>query len=108
MLVPLHFENDSRYFESLALFGAWLANPVFWVGLGCVCRGRYIGTGLGGIAALIIGLLCMREAFLIGYYFWVCSFALLVLAAMVGLFEDKTVKPRTPASNLSFEYDAGM
>jgi hypothetical protein len=81
----------SGQFDALAskewLCLCWLANPVLWVGLRLLARGRPRGAAAAGAVALPLAL-----AFLLtepsdlraGYYAWAGSMALLLLAGLAG------------------------
>ncbi len=75
------------FIQSLSPFGfvAWCANPVFWIG--CIlllCRQGLVASVLG-VLALLLG--CCRpgptENVLIGHYWWLGSFVLLIVIGLV-------------------------
>ncbi len=77
----------------------WLANLALWFGLGHLALGQYRGAAIAGIIAVGLGLtgITLDPGFLIGYYLWMGSMALLAAVGLVGActesrYNDETVE----------------
>ncbi len=76
---------------SLCACVAWLANPVLWVGMILVAWRRYGSGCMAGAMAVALAMpiwLEIDEVYA-GYYLWVLSMALLMLAAGAGWLAER-------------------
>lgn len=101
---------------------AWCANPVLWVGCLLLVAGWWRGAALAGGVALILGS-AMILAVAIGgpqadfqwsvadyrggYWLWLGSMALLVLAALVGRRVSQRQQPSVAGPNEGLRQTAG-
>jgi hypothetical protein len=68
------------------VFLVWLANPAFWTGAVLFARGR--SRNAAGVCALAFALGCrfmFADLILFGYYVWLGSMVLLMLASLAKL-----------------------
>jgi hypothetical protein len=95
-----HFWKEPYYgwqcFQLSAHPGIWFwdANPVFWVGCFFLARGWGWAAASMGVVALALGGYILQDprGLLIGYYAWLGSFALLMVAGLVRV--TFRLKPR--------------
>jgi len=71
----------------LRLFGAWLANPILWVGLFNVAIGRHkTAYALGVAATALSATFLFGDLILIGYYTWFLSMGMFTVGAGIKCF----------------------
>ena len=78
--------------DSDTMIVAWLANPVLWLGAALLALRRWLLAGLAGVAALALAsvayLLPLGDPdgadYLIGYWVWLTSMALLGAVGLIG------------------------
>jgi hypothetical protein len=68
------------------MFSAWLANPVFWLGLFWCVRGHLLRAGVAGLMSVGFGLSVLPMVWGMvlgwpGYWFWLASFLALFLGS---------------------------
>jgi hypothetical protein len=101
---------------------AWCANPVLWVGCLLLVAGWWRGAALAGGVALILGSAMILADLVgdpkadiqwsvadyrVGYWLWLGSPALLVLAAFVGWRVSRHQQPSVAGPNQLLQQTAG-
>jgi hypothetical protein len=89
--------------DSDTMVVAWLANPVLWAGAALLALRRWLLAGLAGIAALALASVAYllplgdpdRADYLIGYWLWLTSMALLGTAGLIGWWRWGRQPPNT-------------
>jgi hypothetical protein len=124
---PSVFEVDGygAFYESFFrswLGVAWCANPVLWVGCLLLAGGWWRGAALAGCMALALGSVMVLVAVIgdpnadvqwsvadyrVGYWLWLGSMALLVLAALVGRRVSRRQQPSVAGPNQTLQQTGG-
>lgn len=101
---------------------AWCANPVLWVGCLLLAAGWWRGAALAGCVALALGSVMVLAAVIgdpnadvqwsvadyrVGYWLWLGSLALLVLASLVGRRVRQGQQPSAAEPNQTLQQTAG-
>lgn len=101
---------------------AWCANPVLWVGCLLLAAGWWRWAALAGCMALALGSAMVLVAVIgdpnadvqwsvsdyrVGYWLWLASMALLVLAALVGRRVSRRQQPSVAGPNQLLQQTAG-
>ena len=73
--------------EGVWLFGSWLANPAFWLGLFWYIKSRRVRAAAAGLLSVGLGLSILPEAWELidgwpGYWVWLASFLTLFLGSL--------------------------
>jgi hypothetical protein len=99
----------SAFVVGIAAFPFWLPNPLMWLGLYLLDRGRYYAVLLVGSIASLLALadaFCFKDLIAApAYQAWFLSMLLLVIAGYLGPFfpmPSNTVPPRMPATDRDF------
>jgi hypothetical protein len=83
---PGSFDPHSENVRFVLAVSAWLANPVFWIGLGCWLNGRWRAAGIAGVVAFLLGsgFYLFGDVFPgrigVAYYVWLSSMGVLAAA----------------------------
>jgi|SRR5579875_1864055 len=120
-LPPVHLRGADAFrmaIDSDTMVVAWLANPILWLGAALLALRRWLLAGLVGVVAFGLASVAYllplgdpeRADYLIGYWAWLTSIALLAAVGLFGWWRwspqppNKALQPtaaRMPASDQS-------
>jgi hypothetical protein len=89
--------------DRAALAAAWLANPAFWVALGCALLGRGHASALAAAVGVALGLAALpRYAAVVGgqpgYWLWLAGIAVLAAAPAATLLRRRPIPSAQPTA----------
>jgi hypothetical protein len=87
--------------ERAPLAAAWLANPAFWVALGCALLGRERASALAAAVGVALGLAVLPRYSAVvvgqpGYWLWLASMAVLAAAPAITLLRRRPSESGQP------------
>jgi hypothetical protein len=76
------------------LFTAWLANPIFWLGLTLFVLGQGLAAATAAMVAVLLGSrYVFNPGVIVGYYVWLGSMALLLFAGVILVVGEGRTEP---------------